>query len=398
MKIRSLLGWMAASMLAGGALAPDARAQSAPAHAGEAPQAADSSAQRRGYASTVLRGDQLELRFKRWGDAILVDNVMVNGKGPFRFLLDTGAEGAGRVDAKFAEALSLPKLGEATTLHVLGDVIPMTEYRIDTLALGGLRFDNVRVLGRAYKEFSPPNRRSVDGILGYHLFREYLLTIDYPARTITVARGELGPADGATILPIVSDDEDPEVEVTLGDRKVKALLDTGGMLTVGVPSTLAKELTFDAEPVVRGNSGGREVRAGTLRDSLRVGGAEFPRPTVMIADGVTQPVIGIRTLSQLSLTFDQQNARVRVVQPPPRKGYGLSIRSNDKGAREVREVVAGGVADRAGLRTTDRIVAINGRPAEGLDAEDLSNALDHSPMTIEVDREGTRVSLTLALE
>ncbi|HET9952194.1 MAG TPA: serine hydrolase, partial [Candidatus Eisenbacteria bacterium] len=38
--------------------------------------------------------------------------VMVNGKGPYRFAIDTGGSGAARVDSAFAAALGLPVVGE----------------------------------------------------------------------------------------------------------------------------------------------------------------------------------------------------------------------------------------------------------------------------------------------
>ena len=46
------------------------------------------------------------------GGFVLVEGVRVNGEGPFRFLLDTGAMGAGRVDASLAQRLRLETTGE----------------------------------------------------------------------------------------------------------------------------------------------------------------------------------------------------------------------------------------------------------------------------------------------
>src|SRR3990170_3481225 len=46
---------------------------------------------------------------------IPVVEVRIGGKGPYRFAIDTGAEGHGRISAALAEELGLPKIGEAGT-------------------------------------------------------------------------------------------------------------------------------------------------------------------------------------------------------------------------------------------------------------------------------------------
>lgn len=53
---------------------------------------------------------------------------------------------------------------------------------LDTLAFGGVEFKKVRAASRNYN--AAPNLPRVDGILGFGLFEEYLLTLDFPAKRV----------------------------------------------------------------------------------------------------------------------------------------------------------------------------------------------------------------------
>jgi hypothetical protein len=47
--------------------------------------------------------------------AIPVVEVTIGGKGPYKFAIDTGAQGHGRISTALAEELGLPKVGEVGT-------------------------------------------------------------------------------------------------------------------------------------------------------------------------------------------------------------------------------------------------------------------------------------------
>jgi len=271
------------------------------------------------YAAASLEAQRLETPLVLAGAHIFVEGVTVNGKGPFRFMLDTGAEGAGRIDASLAEKLGLNKSGNAAGTDGSGRAAgQMTRYRLDSLSIGALSFTGVQVLSRDYNADAPPHLGHIDGILGFHLFQEFLLTVDYPARTLTVTRGELPAADGNAVLPFVSDDHDPEIEITVADQTVVADIDTGSFGGISVPGALAEKVTFAAEPKVIGRaqtvSGPFEIKAGPLDGAARIGAIELKNPQIMIVP-MPKGNIGGAVLSEFILTFDQRNARVRFARP-----------------------------------------------------------------------------------
>lgn len=354
--------------------------------------------ERRGYESASLDGPRLAQRFYRFSDGILIEDVMINGKGPYRFLLDTGAEGAGRLDAKVVEELGLPLVGESQSLGILNEVHEMTEHSVETLAIGGLSFHNVRMLSRDYSEIAGPGYPPIHGILGFHLFNEYLLTIDYPARTISVEKGELPPADGSTILDIISDDEDPEVEVSVGGHMLQALLDTGAMNHFAVPESEAASLRFAEPPVVRGSQGGSEVRVGNLADTLRLGQIEFENIQTYTTAALNQSVVGARVLAELRVSFDQKNGRVRIERPAPRPRFGLNFGWRGPGPWMFSGVTVGSIAEKAGILPTDTIVSINGIPFDKIDRSQLLRAVDEPSIVVVISRDGQNLEIPMSWE
>lgn len=338
------------------------------------------------YEDTTLATDRLEIRFHKWGEAILVDNVMVNGKGPFRFMLDTGAEGAGRLDTTLVKKLKLASVGSDTSVGILGKKREMDRHRLESLTIGDLSFTGVEMISRDYNADRPSRVKPIDGILGYHLFKDYLLTISYPQRMITVERGALPPADGAKVLKVVSDDYDPEIEVRVGDRTMKALFDTGAMSEFAIPESMAQGLAFTGDSKKLGN----RIRRTTLDGVLHIGDVEIANPRTIIADGLSESNVGIQIIFSLAVTFDQKNGRIRVERAPEAPKYGIKFSMSSSGPWRFDGVSAGGAAEQAGLRETDRIVAINDRPFQTLDREDLDRVLDGSPITLEIEREGGR--------
>lgn len=351
------------------------------------------------YATMSFSQDAVEFPFKRWGDAILLDNVMVNGQGPYRFVLDTGAEGGGRVDSALVEKLKLPAIGQTTTVGLVDPNVPVTEHRLDSLQIGPVSFTGVEVLSRDYNADRPPGVGPIDGIIGFHLFREMLLTIDYPARKVILAKGALPEPNGTSILPIVSDDTDPEVEITVAGHQTKALIDTGAMTFMAIPKAIADTVTFSGQPRIVCREPTGDVTAATLDGVVRIGELEFPNPTTISSPSLNQSVVGIRIIAMLRLTFDQVNARIRFERPPERKRYGIAMamRPDASGPDQMREVTPGGIADIAGIKATDKVISINGLALPDMTREQYLNFMDAPEVTVVVERDGQRLEFKLEL-
>ena len=124
--------------------------------------------------------------------------VTINGRGPFRFIIDTGTGAEALVTPSLAEQLGLPTVGHATLSDPSGQGgkrVPIL--LMESLELAGVRFENVRAV---QSEFFAESG-TCQGLLGFTLFRDFLLTLDFPNRKVTLADGSLTPDGGKNVLP-----------------------------------------------------------------------------------------------------------------------------------------------------------------------------------------------------
>jgi hypothetical protein len=257
----------------------------------------------------------LEIPMKIEGGMPTIE-LMVNGKGPFVFGIDTGAQGGARIDSSLMEKLALKPSGQVQATDGSGRNPQMAEMvKLDSIEIGSLRFADVTAGSRNYRK--SPRPLDIDGILGLSVFSEYLVTLDYPAKLLRLEKGELPKADGAEILDYKSKGGIPLLELSVGSTKIDAHLDSGNMVGAFVlPTALAEKLTRASEPVVVGRarsaSGEMEIKQVQVKDVIRLGRHEFPEPTVTYPALSDIGNVGAKTLSQFVVTFDQKNERVRL--------------------------------------------------------------------------------------
>lgn len=255
---------------------------------------------------------QLPMRFVGSMPAI---EVMVNGKGPYLFGIETGGQGLARIDSSLLEKLGIKASGQVNGSDPSGRNPQTLELvQLASIEIGGLRFADVEAGSRNYK--ASPRMAELDGILTLNFFANYLLTLDYPAKLVRIEKGELPKVDDAEILPYKSDGGVPLIELRIGDSVVPAHLDSGNMMGGFVlPAALAEKLSYMEEPKVVGRarsmSGEVEIKEGRSKVVLRLGKHEFDQPVVTFPAPSEIANVGSKVLSEFALTFDQQNKRVR---------------------------------------------------------------------------------------
>jgi hypothetical protein len=245
--------------------------------------------------------------------------VMVNGKGPFLFAVDTGAEGGPRLDSSLMEKLGLKASGQMRDGDPSGRSPRMADtVKLDSLEVGGLRFTDVSATSKNYK--NSPRPLAADGIIGLALFKDYLLTLDFPAKVVRISRGELPQAGSAEILDYQVEHGVVSVELNVGTTKINVHLDSGNMIGAFVlPTSFVEKLTQSSEPKVVGRarsaSGEMEIKQVQIKELVRLGRHEFPDATITFPALGDVGNVGYKILSQFALTFDQQHQRVRLTRP-----------------------------------------------------------------------------------
>lgn len=245
---------------------------------------------------------------------LVVLDVMVNGKGPYKFALDTGASGA-RVSQQVAKDLDLPVVGQAEGVGLGPDKLQLPVVKA-SLALGTIHFDDVQA---AVHDLPGDFGQQVDGVLGFDLFKDYLLTIDYPDGTISVAPGRLYSNDRGT-LAMMTPFGIPQIGGTIAGESIIIDIDSGSSGGFGLISDYESKLKFvgDPKPVgqATGAGGTVPVDAGTVNGDLAFGDQTLHDPEVSFLPLPGVANMGYRVLSNYAITFDQQNGLVQFIAKP----------------------------------------------------------------------------------
>lgn len=240
--------------------------------------------------------------------------IMVNGKGPYRFGIDTGGQGSLRVDDDLAVELGMPEVGEVWGGDPSGqNRVRMRVVGVDSISIGGATFAAMHSATRAYGE--PAQKHGVDGILGFGLFDGYTVTFDYPAGRLRIEPKELPPVNGADVIPYTDADGIPSIDIAVGPLRMSAHVDAGSMGGFILPERLLEELPLAAEPEVIGRartvSNTFEIKGAPLRGTLRIGGIEFVDPKLEFQPIMPDANVGSRILRDFRVSFDTRNKRVR---------------------------------------------------------------------------------------
>lgn len=278
------------------------------------------------FQKMTMTSDRVKLPMTLASTQILVDDVYVNGEGPFRFMLDTGGMGAGRVDSSLVEKLKLKPIGKVTAgdgTQRSGRDMQMLE--LESLELNGIKFEGVRVLTRDYNQHGAVVRGHIDGILGFALFQKLLLTIDYSKRQLTIERGALPEPNGRDVL--ASQGEGVAiVDVEIAGHQHQAYLDTGAMGWISVSEKVASKLEFTDEPEQIGEArtltGAFPIKRGQLKGNVKLGGLEITQPYIVIGQPLRHVNFGGFILRDFVVTYDQANRRIKVTPAEPTRPSG----------------------------------------------------------------------------
>ena len=215
----------------------------------------------------------------------VMTHVMVNGKGPFRFVIDTGASRS-TLAPHLARSLGLKhSVGRNVMLNGVTGAAEVPTVAIDSIEIGALKFENqdlpvifTSIMGNA------------DGILGVAGFQDQRIDVDFKRDRVSVLASNGRRPHYSMVTARAERDINGlmVVEVRVGRRiRAKAVIDTGAERTLG---NLALQSAMNK---------GRKKR--------QVVGAVVHGATPDIADGDVQEIkearIGDLTLTNLEVIF-----------------------------------------------------------------------------------------------
>lgn len=244
-----------------------------------------------------------------FGGRPMVD-IRINGKGPFPFILDTGASQT-IVDESLARELTLPAGGEMGGRAV----VTIDEFRVGDCVLRGLRAGS---MGGMLSSVSGPN--GPRGVLSAAAFPGHLVVLDYPGKRVSIKPGALPVADNRRVFEYRPDEILPVIPVRIAGHEYRIHLDSGSPSAVTLPTRYAVELPLEAPPVTIGTArtvaGSFAVQAATVKGAVEIGEFTVDVPQIKFSDlrpGAEPGIgnVGGLFLKSFIVTFDSANRRVQ---------------------------------------------------------------------------------------
>jgi predicted aspartyl protease len=256
--------------------------------------------------------------------------VMVNGKGPFQFIIDTGADTT-VISRELAETLALPPANKRRLVSMggAGDVA-MVKIAHLQVSSNALRHIEAPALPRKYV--------GADGIIGINSLKNQRIILDFMAQTMSIQpannraiREERDESGTITVTAKSKLGQLVLVDADANGQEIAVIVDTGGQNSVG-NTPLRRLMRKGSSPEsfrqveLISVVGDRVPADYTIVGKMRIGGVKMGGAAIAFADvhpfrkfGLTRrPAMllgmdGLRAFRRVSIDF--ANRRVKFLMP-----------------------------------------------------------------------------------
>jgi len=336
------------------------------------------------------------------GNLFLVETTQLDGRLR-RFVVDTGSS-VSYVSADAAKTLALRERDERTVqvTSANGGTLTLPAVTLRRLVLGSRAFERVPAAVFDFADLSAHLGVTIDGLLAFPLFRDHLLTLDYPRARLVLAPQTLAEPVANTdprvsTLAFNNEQRVPFIPVQMGNESFIVLIDSGsdGALSLN-PAGLHPRFTFGPRTgtLVASLAGDREQQVGRLAQDVLLGTHTLATPIVDLTDQVS--ALGGEVLRHFAVTFDQKRnlvtfARDRAgpIAMEPRRSTGLALARSPIYWR-VLNVLPDTPTSALGVQSGELIVRINGERVDRWSYERFAQLLDSAAKVTFTFLAGTR--------
>jgi predicted aspartyl protease len=238
--------------------------------------------------------------------------VRLSGAGPFRFLVDTGADRTA-ISSLVAARLGL-KAGAAGTLHTVTGASAVTTATVPNLQLSssGIRIVDAPVLDAEHM--------GADGILGTDSLRSQRVVFDFEKQMMTIVPSEQIVAKEKGTIVVTGRLRNGRLIVTnatADDQTITVVLDTGSEVSVGNQALRlrlgnAGSLTRAGDVELESVTGELLPGEYTFVDKLEMGDVTLSNLAVVFADAHTFKQLGLDERPALLLGMNALRAFKKV--------------------------------------------------------------------------------------
>jgi predicted aspartyl protease len=268
--------------------------------------------------------DSVEVKLKETFGFVYAD-VMLNGQGPFRFLIDTGAD-ASIISYELVKKLKLTPIESRDRVFETSHkkaTINTALYLINEISLGTATLRHVPFIATntASDDFQLLQSLEIEGIIGTNIFHDVILTLDLPKSRLVLNTHESFKEAKKGIHEINNQHYLPVVKTKVM-RKEKAseyqfLVDSGYSGYVKMPICFNYSDRKNKESIITYDVF-NQAESGFLAEldgDFMIGDKKIESPIVRYAIGDCEMpqrwgLIGTRFLKYQAVSVDQKNRRV----------------------------------------------------------------------------------------
>lgn len=168
-------------------------------------------------------------------DRRLTVQVMINGAGPYPFLVDTGANSS-VISSELAASLDLPRRAPVT-FHSIAGAEQVNTVGVDRVSVGRRTRRGIRM------SVLPARLIRASGVLGIDWLGDQGLVMDFARRQMRMGSVVHRPDSLSVTVPVVSQRSGLHlIEASVSGASVTAFLDTGSTATVGNAALMQQTL------------------------------------------------------------------------------------------------------------------------------------------------------------
>jgi predicted aspartyl protease len=234
--------------------------------------------------------------------------VSINGKGPFNFLLDTGAN-VSCVSPRLVEQLALTA-GPPAIVHTVVGARERPSVVIDDLQVGSR--NRRRVTAPALPLVGP----EIDGVLGVDWLKGQRLVLDFKTNKLEITQSQRDQSEPGHVAVVPARRRKGQltiVDADLSGKRISAIIDSGAQATLCnsplrelVRDDAARKGRVEQTRIVRMETLAGEVFHGESMylPFLRLGGLHLGNVQVTYADAHVFDVWGLKTSPALVIGMD----------------------------------------------------------------------------------------------
>ncbi|HXC55888.1 MAG TPA: aspartyl protease family protein [Rhizomicrobium sp.] len=260
----------------------------------------------------------------------LTVDTWVNGKGPFQFVVDTGADRS-VISEELATALGLAH-GDDMIVQGIARAMPAASVQLDNLRIGRITIDSLPM------PVLPKSWLGADGYLGLDVIDRQSVTFDFQNHRLTIEPSDhathwIAFSDQALVRVDGSDGRLTAVNCSVDGIRAYAFVDSGAQISIGNTRLFAElqkdGATFANDETIQllGVTGGAAAGRVAAIESIKLGSIRFANSALVIADlpvfeiwGLDQkPALFIgmnflRQLSQFTIDYGRKELRFKLAQ------------------------------------------------------------------------------------